>query len=74
MTLSGTTSGQSGPDSNGSEGVLNIPQSSRPEASSSDGLASYQGHSLKGVLPLCSQYILQSQPSRLLSFGSTKLI
>ena len=53
-TLTGpTTSGQSSPGSNGNEGVLHIPQSSRTEASSSDDLVSYSGHFLEGVLPLC---------------------
>ena len=40
-TLSGaTTPGQSGPGSNGNEGVLHIPQS----ALLPDGLMSYPGH------------------------------
>ena len=33
--------GQSGPESNGNEGVLNIPQSSMTGASLSNGLVSY---------------------------------
>ena len=41
-----TTLGQSGPGSSYIEGVLYIPKSSRAEASSSDGLVSYPGHSL----------------------------
>ena len=50
-TLSGaTTPGESGPGSYGNEGVL---PSSRTGASQSDGLVSYPGHSLAGVLPLC---------------------
>ena len=36
--------GQSGPGSNGNEGVLYIPQSSRTGASPSDCLLSYLGH------------------------------
>ena len=44
-TLSGTTTlGQSGPGSNGNEGVLLIPQSSKAGASPSDCLMSYLGH------------------------------
>ena len=67
-TLSGaTTPGQSGPGSNGNEGVLHIPKiSSITGASSSDGLMSYLGHSLEGwgltSLQRCSQCILQPQP------------
>ena len=42
-----TTQGQSGSGSDGNEGVLQIPQSSSiTEASPSDFLVSYQGHSL----------------------------
>ena len=54
--LSGvTTPGQSGPGSNGHEGVLRIPQSfSTAGTSPSDCLVSYPGHLLEGgVLPLC---------------------
>ena len=43
------TLGQSGPGSNGNEGVLLIPQGSRTGASPSDGLVSYLGHLLGGV-------------------------
>ena len=48
-TLSGTTtSGQSGPGSDGNERVLRISQSSSiTEASPSDCLVSYAGHSLR---------------------------
>ena len=47
-----TTPGQSGPESNGNEGVLHIPQSSRDVVSTSVGLVSYLGHSFfEGVLP-----------------------
>ena len=47
-SLSGaTTLGQSGPGSNGIDGVLHIPQSSSiTEASPSDCSVSYPGHSL----------------------------
>ena len=50
-TLSGfITPGQSGPGSNGKEGVLCIPQSSSiTGASPLDYLVSYPGHSLGGV-------------------------
>ena len=52
--LSGaTTSGQSVPGSNGTEGVLCIPQSSSiARASPSDCLKSYPGPLLRGILPL----------------------
>ena len=44
---------QSGPGSNGNEGVLCIPQSSSITGTSpSDFLVSYPGHSLRKVLPL----------------------
>ena len=66
--LSGATNlGQSGPGSNGNEGVLRIPQSSSITGiSASDCLESYPGHSLVGGLtPLqrCSSCILQPQPT-----------
>ena len=66
--LSGaTTPGQSGPGSNGNEGVLRIPQSSSIAGTSpSDCLVSYPGHSLGGGLtPLqrSSRCILQSRPT-----------
>ena len=50
--LTGTTTpGQSEPGSNGNKGVLYILESSRVEASPSDGLVSYPGYSLwKGSL------------------------
>ena len=50
MALSGaTTPGQSGPGSDGNEGVLHIPQSSSIAGTSpSDGLVPYPGHSLGG--------------------------
>ena len=58
MTLSGaTTSGQSGPGSNGNEGVLCIPQnSSISDISLSDCLVSHRGHSFR-VLLLCSDAV-----------------
>ena len=51
--LSGaTTPGQSGPGSNGNEGVLRISQSSSIAGTSpSDCLVSYPGHSLGGSYP-----------------------
>ena len=54
-TLSGATiPGQSGHGSDGSEGVLWIPQSSSITGTSrSDCLVSYPGHSLWGTVPLC---------------------
>ena len=63
-TLSGaTTPGQSEPGSDGSEGVLRIPQSSSITGTSpSDCLVSYAGE----VLPLCREAvggILQLQPT-----------
>ena len=64
-TLSGvTTPGQSGPGSNGNEGVLHIPQISKAGVLPSDGLMSYPIHSLQAGLTLLqrsSQYILQPQ-------------
>ena len=49
--LSGaTTPCQSGLGSNGNEGLLHIPQSSKiTGAPPADGLVSYPGHSLRGV-------------------------
>ena len=50
--LGATTPGQSGPGSNGNEGVLCIPQSSSTAGTSpSDCLVSYPGHSLGGSYP-----------------------
>ena len=47
-----TTPGQSGPGSDGNEGVLRIPQSSSTAGTSpSDCLVSYPGHSLGGSYP-----------------------
>ena len=75
-TLSGAiTPAQSGPGSDGNEGVLYIPQSfSITGASPSDCLMSYPGHSLGGgeglaPLPRCSWCILQPQPTRQVSEG-----
>ena len=63
MALSGTiTPGQSWTRSNGNEEVLDITQSSRAGASSSDGLLSYIGHlPEKGYqyLQRCCRWILQ---------------
>ena len=53
-TLSGTTTPiQSGPGSNGNEGMLCIPQSSSFTGTlPSDGVVLYLGHSLDRVLPI----------------------
>ena len=67
-TLSGVTSpNQSGPGSNGIEGVFCIPQSpSITWISPSDCLVSYPGNSLVGVLPLCREAVFVFySPSRL---------
>ena len=49
-TLRGTTIlGQSGPENNGNEEVLHIPQSSRIKASPSDGLVLYKDIHLRVV-------------------------
>ena len=66
--LSGaTTTGKSGPGSDGNKDVLRIPQSSSITGTSpSDCLVSYPGHSLVGNLTSpqrCSQCILQPQPT-----------
>ena len=66
--LSGaTTPGQSGPGSDGNEGVLRILQSSSTVGTSpSDCLVSYPGHSLGGVLPPCRGAVsVFYSPSRL---------
>ena len=71
--LSGaTTPGQSGPGSDGNEGVLRIPQSSNTAGTSpSDCLVSYPGYSLGGGgLPLCSEAVgVFYSPSQLGKFG-----
>ena len=64
--LDSTAPGQSGPGSDGNEGVLSIPQSSSIIVTSpSDCFVSYPGHSLsgEGLTPLqrCSWCILQPQ-------------
>ena len=66
-TLPGvTTQGQSGPWSNGDEGVLHIPQISKAGASPSDCLMLYPGHTLEGFLPLCRDAVsVFYSPSRL---------
>ena len=57
-TLSGATIlGQSGPGSNGNEGVFHISQSSKARASSSDGFMSYSGHLLVGALLICRDVV-----------------
>ena len=54
ILLGATTPGQSGPGSDGNEGVFRIPQSSSITGTSpSDCLVSYPGFQL-GVLSLCS--------------------
>ena len=62
--LSGaTTSGQSGPRSNGNEGVLFISQSSSITwASPSDCLVSYLGHSLGKSYPSAEIHLVYSTP------------
>ena len=49
-----TSPGQYRPGSNGIEEVFHIPQSSKARPSPSDGLMSYPGLLLGGILPLCS--------------------
>ena len=50
-----TTPVKSGLGSNGNKGVLRIPQNSNiTEASPSECLMSYPGHSLERILPLCT--------------------
>ena len=63
--LSGaTTPGQSGPGSDGNEGVLHILQSSSIiEASPSDCLVSYPGHSFGGSSPSAKFQLLYSLAS-----------
>ena len=52
--LGATTLGQSGPECNGNQGILHIPQSSSSTGTSpSDCLVSYPGYFRGGVLPLC---------------------
>ena len=62
-TLSGaTTSSQSGPGSNDNEGVLCIPKSSSiTEASPSDCLMSYTGHSLREPYPSAEMQSVYSE-------------
>ena len=61
-TLSGaTTPGQSGPGSDGNEGVLRIPQSSSISgASLSDCFVSYLGHSLGESYPSAEKQLVYS--------------
>ena len=57
--------GQSGPESDGNEGVVHIPQSSSITGTSpSYCLVSYPGHSLGGggSYPLCREAVVYSTP------------
>ena len=67
MALSGVTiPGQSGPECNGNEGVLSIPQSSSITGTSpSDCLVSYPGHSLGrgSYLPAEMQSMYSTAPA-----------
>ena len=58
--------------SNGSEGIVDISQNSRTEASPSGGLISYQGHSLKSRGSYLSRDTVSVfySPSRLGSLSS----
>ena len=58
---------KSGPNTNGNEGVLHIPQSSKSGSSPSDCFVSYPVHSLGVSYPSekYSQYILWPQPTEL---------
>ena len=57
-----TTTGQSGPGSNGNEGVLLILQGPNNTGTlPSDCLASYPGHSFEVLPQRCSRCILQPQ-------------
>ena len=59
--LGATTLGQNGPGSNGSKGVLHIPQSSSiTEASLLDPLESCQGHSLEESYPSTEMQLVYS--------------
>ena len=73
LVLSGTTTlRQSGPGSNGNEGVLHIPQSpSITGTSPSDCLVSYQDTHVGGLTPLlrCSWCILRPQPTEQTTLG-----
>ena len=62
MTLLGaTTPNQNGPESNGNEGVLHIPQNSWTGASPSDGFVLYPGHSLvRGLTPFAEMQLMHS--------------
>ena len=64
VNLSGTTTpGMSEPGSNGYEGVLHIPLTSRTEVSPSDGLVLYSGHWLwRGLSSLQRSSRSISQP------------
>ena len=58
-------SGQSGPGSNGNNGLFHISQNSRIGASPADSFGSYPGHLLWGYLILLYRCILQSLPTGL---------
>ena len=59
-----TTPGQSGPESDGNEGVLRVPQSpSIAEASPSDCLVSPSGHSLGESYPFAEMQLEHSTAS-----------
>ena len=65
--LGATIPGQSGPGSDGSVGVLHIPQSSSITGTSpSDCLVSYPEYLFGGVLPLCRGAVgeFYSSPTR----------
>ena len=67
-TLSGATiPDQSGPGSDGNEGLLNIPQSSSfPGISPTDRFVSYPGHTLGDLTSLCRETVgLFYRPGRL---------
>ena len=70
--LSGaTTQGQSGPGSDGNEGVLCIPQSSCINGTSSSGyLVSLTGHSLKQSYPSAEKQLVYSTSHLRVDWGS----
>ena len=64
--------GQSGPRCNDDEMITHITQSSQSEASPSDGLVSYSGHTLKEgctPVPRCSRRIQQPQSTGMFLIG-----
>ena len=75
--LSGATiPGQSGPGSNGNEGVLRIPQSpSITGTSPSDCLVSYLGHSLGGSYPSAElQSVYSTAPANWATFSECSYV